>query len=222
MPDKLYAPIRVMIADDHEVYREGFRVMLKKPAEFEVVGEAEDGLELLELAGKLQPEVIVTDIKMPKLDGVQATRRITELYPHIGIIAISMFDDDHLIVAMLEAGARGYLLKNAGKNEVFEAIKTVYRQETYYCHHTSGKLAQMIAKSRFNPHRKRPKAEFNEKEKAVIRLICQEYSNKEMAAMLYHSVRTIEGYREKIQEKMGVRNTAGIVVYAIKNGIYII
>lgn len=220
MSKTLYAPIRVLMADDHEVYRDGFNVMLKKNADIELIGEAEDGKELVEMTSTLNPDVIITDIKMPKMDGIEATRLLAEKYPHIGVIAISMFDDDNLIVDMLEAGAKGYLLKNAHKDEIFDAIKTVYNQKTYYCHHTSGKLAKMIAKSKFNPYQKATKAQFTEKEVDVIRRICQEYSNKEIAAQLYLSIRTIEGHRDRILEKMEVRNTAGVVIYAIKNGIY--
>lgn len=220
MTKKLYAPIRVLLADDHEVYRDGFNVMLKKNADIELIGEAENGQELIEMTGQLKPDVVITDIKMPVMDGVDATRALAEKYPHIGVIAISMYDDDNLIVDMLEAGAKGYLLKNAYKDEIFEAIKTVHEQKTYYCHHTSAKLAKMIAKSNFNPYKKIPKIEFSEKETEIIRLICQEFSNKDIAGRLFLSVRTIEGYRDAILKKMDVRNTAGIVVYAIKNGIF--
>lgn len=220
MPNALYAPIRVVIADDHEIFREGFHVMLKKQTDIELVGEAEDGKELTKIVEKLSPDVIVTDIKMPIMDGIEVTKALSQSHPHIGIIALSMFDEDNLIIDMLEAGAKGYLLKNSHKHEIFEAIRTVYKDETYYCHHTSNKLAQMIARSKFNPYKKMPKPEFNDREIIVIRLICQEFSNKEIAAQLYLSIRTIEGYRDKILEKIDARNTAGIVIYAIKSGIY--
>ena len=194
--------------------------MLKRYKEIELVGEAENGDELIQLASSLQPDVIVTDIKMPKLDGVEATRILAESHPHIHIIALSMFDDDDLIIDMLEAGAKGYLLKNAHKEDIVEAIKTVYKEEPYYCNHTTHKLAQLIAKSKFNPSRKKIKPQFTSKEIEIIKLICQGFSNKEMAAHLNLSIRTIEGHREKIHEKTNVKNTAGIVIYAIRNGIY--
>lgn len=212
--------IRIVLADDHEIFRDGFNVMLKKQKEIELTGEAENGLDLIELVGKVQPDVILTDIKMPRMDGIEATRILSQKFPHINIIALSMFDDEHLIIDMLEAGAKGYLLKNAHKYEILEAVKAVYYQETYYCHHTTHKLAEMIAKSRFNPYKQKKKIEFTNKEKEVIHLICRQFSNKEMANELKLSTRTIEGYREKIMEKMNARNTAGIVVYAIKNNIY--
>ncbi|HSU29085.1 MAG TPA: response regulator transcription factor, partial [Chitinophagaceae bacterium] len=194
-------PIRIIIADDHEVFREGFQSMLKKYKEIELVGEAENGNELIRLAESLHPDVIVTDIKMPKMDGIEATRILAESHPHIHVIALSMFDDDDLIIDMLEAGAKGYLLKNAHKEDIVEAIKTVYNDEPYYCNNTTHKLAQLIAKSKFNPSRKKIRPQFTPKEIEVIRLICQGFSNKEMAAHLSLSIRTIEGHREKIHEK---------------------
>jgi two-component system, NarL family, response regulator NreC len=220
MNSTIYNTIRVVLADDHEIFRDGFNVMLKKQKEIELAGEAENGLELIELTSQVQPDVILTDIKMPRMDGIEATRILSEKFPQINIIALSMFDDEHLIIDMLEAGAKGYLLKNAHKYEILEAVKAVYHHETYYCNHTTHKLAEMIAKSRFNPYKQKTKTEFTDKEKEVIQLICRQFSNKEMATELKLSIRTIEGYREKIMEKMIARNTAGIVVYAIKHGIY--
>lgn len=220
MTNQLYAPVRIVLADDHEMFREGFKTLIKKQPDIELIGEAEDGNELVKMAGKLAPDVILTDIRMPGLSGIDATRKIIAQYPHMFIIALTMFDEEHLIVDMLESGAKGYLLKNAHKSEVFDAIKSVHRGDTYYCRETSAKLTQLIAKSRYNPHHEQAEASFTGRELEIIRLICEEYSNKEIAVKLTLSVRTIEGYRERIQEKMKVRNTAGIVVYAIKKGIY--
>jgi DNA-binding NarL/FixJ family response regulator len=217
---KQATPIRILLADDHEIFRDGFKAMLRKQPSIQLVGEAEDGEALIALARQTRADVIVTDIKMPRMDGVAATRYLAREYPHIGIIALSMFDEENLIVEMLEAGARGYLLKNAHKDEIIEAIKTVNNRQTYYCNDTSARLAQMIARSRFSEETKEKKPEFSEKELAVIRYICQEMTNKEMARQMKLSIRTVEGYRDKIQEKMGAKNAAGIVVYAIKNNIY--
>jgi DNA-binding NarL/FixJ family response regulator len=218
--DDHYLPIRIVLADDHEIFRDGFRVMLKKQSGVELIGEAPDGEELVKLVEELQPDIVITDIKMPKLDGIQATRILTKRFKDIGVISLSMFDEENLIIDMLEAGARGYLLKNAHKDEIIAAIEAVFRDQTYYCNHTSRKLTRMIAESSFNPNRRPVQPDFNERELKVIRFICQEFSNKEIALQLNLSVRTIEGYRDKIQEKINARNTAGIVVYAIKNRIY--
>ena len=215
-----YSPIRLVIADDHEIFREGLESLFNKQKEIELAEEAINGKQLLEQAERLLPDVILTDIKMPVIDGIEATKILTEKFPQIGIIALSMFEDENLIVEMLEAGAKGYLMKNAHKHEIIAAINAVYNQESYFCNHTTMKLAKLIGKSRFNPFKEPIKPGFTEKEREMIKLICQEFSNKEIATTLHQSPRTIEGYREKILEKTKAKNTAGIVIYAIKNGIY--
>jgi two-component system, NarL family, response regulator NreC len=211
--------ITLLIADDHELFRDGFKLMISKYKDIQLVGQAENGRDLLELAAKYLPNVIITDIKMPIMDGIEATKKITALYPDIGIIGLSMFDEDDLIIEMLEAGAKGFLIKNAGKLEITEAIRTVHNQEPYYCKGTSRKLTNMIAGSHFNPYKKKEKIEFTEKELTIIKLICSEYTNQQIADKLFISIRTVEGHRLKIADKMNVKNTVGFVVFAMKHGL---
>ena len=213
-------PIDIVLADDHEIFRDGFAIMIKKIPDIKLIGEASNGEELIQLCRSLNPEVIVTDIKMPVMDGIEATRKIKKEFPAMGVIALSMFGEEDLIIDMLEAGAKGYLLKNAHKDEIIAAVKAVHKDHPYYCRETTNKLAQMIAKSSFNPYKKIARPEFSEKEIAIIRLICEEYSNKEIGEKLELSKRTVEGYREKILEKIDAKNSVGIVIYAIKNKIY--
>lgn len=212
--------IKVIIADDHEVYRDGLRLMLSKVPDITIIEEAANGLQLLNSVKEQRPDIVLTDIVMPVMDGIAAAKKIAALCPGTGIIALSMFDEEHYIADMLEAGALGYLLKNADKSEIVEAIKTVYTHSPYYCKHTSAKLTRIISKSRFNPYTNKQVLFFTDKEKEVIQLICAEYTNKEIGQMLYLSTRTVEGYRARIQEKMNVKSTAGIVVFAIKTGLY--
>lgn len=212
--------ISVVIADDHEIFRDGLKLMLQKAENVNLVGEAGDGKELLALIESVRPAVVITDIKMPVMDGVEATKLIKERYPDTGVIALSMFDDEQLILEMLEAGAHGYLLKNSDKFEITDAIQTVYDGKQYYCKFTSGKLAKLIAISRNNMQKKKKEAEFTDKEKDIIRLICKEYTNKQIGEELFMSTRTVEGYRMKILEKMDAKNTVGIVIEAIRLGIY--
>ena len=209
--------IRLLIADDHEIFRDGLALMLAKQDNIELLGEAEDGRELITLAEQLQPDVILTDIKMPRMDGIEATRLLVQKFPDVKVIALSMFDEENLIVDMLESGAKGYLLKNADKHEILEAINSVYQDKVFYCKSTSAKLASMIVRSRFNPYKKHEPIIFSDREKEIIKLICQQFTAQEIGEKLFLSKRTVEGYRIKILEKMNVKNTAGVVVFALKH-----
>ncbi len=210
--------ISVIIADDHEIFRDGLKLILSKQKNIELVASVANGDQLIKTARNLKPDIIITDIKMPVIDGIEATRNINLTQPETGIIALSMFDEEDLIIEMLEAGAKGYLLKNADKNEIFEAIETVAQGENFYCKHTSSKLAIMIARSR-GKNQQKPEVQFSEREIDIIQLICKEYTNKEIADKLFLSARTVEGYRVKILEKMKVKNAIGIVIYAMQHGI---
>lgn len=212
--------IKVILADDHELFRDGFSVMLKKQPDIELIAEAGDGEQLLQLTHELQPEVVITDIKMPRADGIEVMRRLKKDLPHIGVIALTNYDEESLVVEMLEAGAKGFLLKSANKEEIVDAIKKVYHQKTAYCRQTNAKLAHLIANSAFQPYRKKKKVEFTEREKTIIQLICKGFTNKEIAAQLFLSKRTIEANREITMEKMEVESVAGLICYAITHGLY--
>ncbi len=206
-------PIKIILADDHEIFRDGFTSLINKQPGIELVAEAADGGQLVQLTHKFLPDVVLTDIKMPVMDGIEATRDISKKFPHIGIIALSMFNDDDLLVDMMEAGAKGYLLKNAPKEEVISAIISVNKNDQYYCNDTQLKLAKLDFKNRRNNH------DLNEREIEILQLICKEFSNKEIGEKICLSSRTIEGYRERILQKTQSRNTAGIVRFAYKHKI---
>ncbi len=221
LTQKTGTAIKLVLADDHEIFRDGFRVMLKKQAGIALVGEAANGRELIEQVMKLKPDVVITDIKMPVLNGIEATKEILKLLPSTGIIALSMFDEENLIVDMLDAGAKGYLLKNAQKQEIFDAIACVYGGKVYYCNHTSAKLINLLATSTYNKKKVAEKqASFTPKEIEVIQLICAEKSTKEIAAQTGLDARNVEKYRERIYKKTGAKNAVGLVVHAIQQGIY--
>jgi len=212
--------IKIILADDHEIFRDGFQTLLKNQTAIEMIAEAADGEQLVRLVSLHEPDVVLTDIEMPVMDGIEATRLISRTHPGIGIIALTMFNNDKMIINMIEAGATGYLLKNANKKEIIEAINSVAKHKPYYCTATDIKLAQMITNSRFIPNQPHQQLKFTDKEKEIMCLICREFSNKEISEQLYLSVRTIESHRERILFKTGARNTAGLVVYAIQSGIY--
>jgi DNA-binding NarL/FixJ family response regulator len=215
------AVINIVLADDHELIRDGFGVLIRKMPDIKLIGEAKNGKELLEIVRKLKPDVVVTDIKMPEMDGIEATKLLAKEFPELGIIALSMFDEKNLIAEMFDAGAKGFLLKNAQKDEIIDAIKAVNKGEHYYCRETNVKMAQLLAESlKKRAIKEELIAEFNEVELQIIKLVCKEYSNKEIADKLNINKRTIEGYRAEILKKTNSINSAGIVVYAMKHGIY--
>jgi DNA-binding NarL/FixJ family response regulator len=209
--------IRLLIADDHQIFLDGLALMLSKEPGFKVEGQATNGVQLMELIQEYQPEVVLTDIKMPELNGIGVAHQVRTKFPDVKVIALSMYDQEDQIVEMLEAGAKGYLLKNADKSEIIEAIYAVLSGEVYYCKNTSKRLVSMIARSNFNPYKQKEHVQFNEREIEIIKFICQELTAKEMGEKLFISKRTVEGYRTRILEKMQVRNTAGVVLYALKH-----
>ncbi len=215
----LLPDIKIVIADDHEIFRDGLKLMLGKYPEIQIVGEAQNGLELVEIVNEYLPDVILTDIKMPVMDGIDAVKKIISANKDATIICLSMFDEDDLILDMIEAGAKGYLLKNSDKTEIIDAITTVYHGNYHYSKSTSHKMMNMLAKSRFNPYAKKMKHEFSEREIEIINLICSEKSNKEIGEQLFLSSRTVEGHRQRIMEKMDVKNSVGLVIYAVKNDL---
>lgn len=209
--------IKVVIGDDHELYRDGLQLLLSRLDGVQLTGQATNGEELIDIVGKLRPDIVLTDIKMPVKDGIEATKHITEHYPDTGVIALTMYEDEEQIIEMLEAGAMGYLVKNAAKEEMEAAIHAVYNKQNYYCNQTTLKITKMVARSRFNPYKQRQKVFFKDTELEIIKLICEGLTSKEIASRINLSYRTVEGYRTRILEKMEVHNTASIIIYAIKN-----
>jgi DNA-binding NarL/FixJ family response regulator len=212
--------ITIVIADDHAIFRDGLKLMIKKEKGLKVVGEAANGKELIEKVDELTPHVILTDIVMPEMDGIAAARIISTKHSSVGIIALSSFDQEYLVIDMIEAGALGYLLKNTGRKEIVDAIEAVYLKQCYYCETVSAQIKKRIAGSSFNPFSKFKKIMFNETEIEIIRLLCEELTSKEIASLMFLSPRTIDGHRQRIMERIGAKSIAGILMYAVKNGIY--
>lgn len=209
--------IRLIIADDHSLLRQGLRSLLRRERHIQIVGEAANGDELISLVNEYQPDVVLTDIKMPVLDGIEATKQIKALgNASPEVVALTMFEDQQLIIDMLEAGAKGYLLKNAERAEVIAAIEAAYVHKAYFCSTTSKVLSASIAESDFNPFTHIPKPEFTPRELQIIEGICNDLSNKEIAAAYDINKRTVEAARTRIMHKLRVRGTAGIVVYALR------
>ncbi len=211
--------INIVIADDHEIFLDGLALMLSRQPNFNICGRASNGVQLMEIVDREKPDIVLTDIRMPVVDGIQSTKQILAAYPAMGIIALSMFDEENLVVEMLEAGAKGYLLKNAHKDEIIDAINTVHQNKIYYCAKTSFLLASMIVRSRAGNAAQQPAVVLNDREKDIIKMICQQQTTQEIADKIYLSKRTVEGYRVKILEKIQAKNIAGVVIFALKNNI---
>jgi DNA-binding NarL/FixJ family response regulator len=212
--------IKLIIAEDQALFRDGLRLLLQNEADIEIVGEAANGQEAMDLLLKEKPDVIITDIQMPEMDGVELTKELQGCYPEIKVIALTMYQEEYLIVDMLEAGAKGYLLKSSTKEKIVEAIHAVHANGRYFCETTSLKLMKKIAGSKIEIGQKEDAGKFTETEKQIIGLICQQYSSKEIAEKMHLGIKTIESYRNKIFDKMGVKNMAGLVIYAIRAGLF--
>ncbi len=210
--------IKVMIADDHDLFREGVQMVLSGIDHLQVIGSATNGNELLLMVKQNPPDVILMDINMPEKNGIETTQLLVASYPNIRVLALTMYSDDHHILEMLNAGAFGYLVKNADKSELIDGIEAAFENQRYYCKETSLHMANLIARTNSGKEKLKT-AIFNDKEIEFIKLLCLEKTAQEISEVVYLSRRTVEGLKAKIMEKMAVRNTAGIIVYAIKHEI---
>lgn len=213
--------IKVLIADDHVFYREGVRALLGAVKEVEVVGEANNGEEAIAKANELQPDVILMDLKMPGMNGIDATRRIRELHPKIGVLVITMFDDDDSVFAAMRAGARGYLLKDADKDEVVRAIVAVERGEAIFSPAIAQRMMQYFSTSS-SPAKKNQPDEFaglTERELEILDLIAQGHNNTVIANKLSLSIKTVQNYVSSILTKLQVVDRSQAIVRAREAGL---
>jgi DNA-binding NarL/FixJ family response regulator len=213
-------PIRYAIADDHKIFRKGLRLILDDDKELECVGEAENGLQLLALLDMAPVDVILLDLKMPEMDGIEVTKNVRFKHPTTKIVILTMHDDEHYILHLMEAGANGYLIKNADPEEVKTAIHAVQTNGYYFNDHVSNIMLKTIMNKNAIAPSFNNSIKLTDKEKEVLKLICQEHTTAEIGEKIFLSPRTVEGIRAMLLEKIGVRNTAGLVIYALKNGIY--
>lgn len=213
--------ISVVIADDHPLVRNGLDLILSDEEEIGIVGEASNGTELLQVVEQKKPDIIITDIKMPKMNGIDAVRKIKGRFPQIGIIVLSMYDKEQFVVDMMEAGALGYLLKDADKHVIVSAIKAVYNNELYYNTRYGRPFLRRLAHSKFDPYPyKPPVTVLTEIEKVIIRKICEGKSSKIIGDEMGYTERTVGTYRNNILEKLELPNAVALSMYAVKKGIY--
>jgi len=211
------AKIRVLLAEDHVIVREGTRELVQHEPDMEVVGEAGDGEEAIQLATKLRPDVVIIDIAMPKLNGIEATKQIKELYPATAVLVLTAYDDDQYIFALLEAGAAGYLLKNVRGRELIDAIRAVYAGESVLHPAITRKVIESFMPAG-KPAERRIAEPLSEREMEVVKLAGRGMSNKDIAEELSLSVRTVQAHLGNIFNKLGVGSRTEAVLYALKKG----
>jgi len=215
-------PIKVLIADDHVFYREGVRALLSNVPDVEVVGEANNGEEAIAQTKDLQPNVILMDLKMPGMNGIDATRKINEVYPNIGVLVITMFDDDDSVFAAMRAGARGYLLKDADKDEVVRAIVAVERGEAIFSPAIAKRMMQYFSAPSASSNKKGQPSEFaelTEREYEILDLIAQGDNNTVIANKLSLSIKTVQNYVSSILTKLQVADRSQAIVRAREAGL---
>jgi len=209
--------INILIADDHPIVREGISARLARKADCFVVGEANNGLEAVRAAASLKPEVVIMDIMMPQMDGILATEHIKKAAPGIKVIILSMHKRKEYIMRAFQAGADGYILKENISKEIVDAVKSVLKGERYICHSISQHLAEeyihLTENDQFNPLNM-----LSLREKEVLKMLVEGMQNREIAEALFITTSTVKTHRNKVMQKLGVHDLAGLVRFAVQNG----
>lgn len=213
------ATIKVIIADDHVLFRAGVKTALSLKKDIQIIGEADNGQQLLHLLKHLQPDVILLDIQMPIMDGITTLPEIRKLYPDIRIIMLTMHNDHSMISKLMELGANAYLTKNSDSEIIYDAIYTCFSNEYYFNDLTNKALLDGLRTKRNADAVNQSEAKLTEKEKHILKLMCDEKSTKEIADLVDLSPRTVEAIRDKLKTKTGTKSMAGLVMYAVKAGI---
>lgn len=214
--------IRVLLADDHKIVRDGLKSMLAKQLDIEVVGEAENGREAIQRARELTPDVVVMDIGMPELNGLDAARRLIEQMPGVKIVALSMHSDRRYVSEMLAAGAKGYLLKDSAFDELTRAIRAAAEGRTYLSPGVADVVLEDYLRrigSDGDPAAPPAPRGLSSREREVLQLIAEGLSTKQIASHLHLSVKTVETHRRQIMDKLGIFNIAGLIKFAVREGL---
>ncbi len=204
---------RIIIADDHQLFRNGLKILLDAFPEFEVVGEASNGKEFLKLLGDTKAEIALMDINMPEMDGIEATRNAVKIDPGISIIALSMYGEEEYYYKMVDAGAKGFLLKDSDISEVKEAILTIRKGGSYF----SQELLYYVIQKIKHRETEKKSANLSKREKEILLKICEGLSNQEIAESLFISKRTVDKHRANLLGKTNSKNTASLILFALRN-----
>ena len=214
--------IRVLVADDHSIVRDGLKALLEENPIVDIVGEAANGKQVIAFCEGNKPNVVLMDINMPEMNGIEATRAVVSAYPDVRVLVMSMFGDQKFISEALEAGAMGYMMKNVGKDALVEGIQTVHEGKSYFTRDVS---EIMMAKYMKTSSVKSPNnliyntADLTRREKEIIKLVADEMTNLVIGEKLFISSRTVETHRRNILKKLGIKNTAGLIKFAVENNL---
>lgn len=211
--------IRILLADDHNIMRRGLRLLLERQAGFEVIGEAADGRQAVEGAEAARPDVLVLDIAMPNMGGIDAAQRISVLLPHAGIVILSMHSDEGYVLRALKAGAKGYVLKDSAENDLIEAIKAVSEGKAFF----SPEISKILVEDYVREMKKRGAEDSYElltaREREILQMLAGGKSNKDIATLLNLSLYTVETHRRNLQDKLNLHSLAEVILYAVRKGI---
>lgn len=209
--------IRVMLADDHKILREALKGILEREHDITLVGEANDGAEALALAPRMHPDIVLMDIGMPVMGGIEATRTLITENPEIKVIALSTFSDRRIVMQMLDAGARGYIVKSAGRDELLRGIRAVAHGRTYLCPDASSVLVDSVRNK--NPAEPFSNERLGKREREVLQLLAEGHTSPEIGKRLYIATSTVEVHRRNIMRKLELHSIAELTKYAIRNGL---
>ena len=212
-------PIRILLADDHAVMRTGLRLVLERQSDFEVVGEASDGREALAMAQKLSPDVVVTDIGMPNLNGIEATRQLAASSPQIAVVILSMHSDESYVLRALKAGAKAYLLKESAESDLITAIRAVSTGKAFFSPAVSRMLVEDYVRQLQDREIEDSYELLTTREREILQLIAEGKSNKDIAAALNLSLYTVETHRGNLMEKLGLHTVPELILYAVRKGV---
>ncbi len=211
--------VKIIVVDDHEIFRNGLKLVLSKLKYIKVIGEASNGIQFLEVLKQEMPDIVIMDIEMPKMNGIEATKEALKINPNLKIIALTMFNEDEYIQSMIDSGVKGFLIKNINKETLDKAIQTVVNGSNYY----SEELFEYFTKQITKDEKKNNEAiKLTRREKEILQLVCEGLSNKEIADILYVSERTIVGHKTNLLQKTDCKNTIGLMAYAIKHKLVVV
>jgi DNA-binding NarL/FixJ family response regulator len=212
--------IKVFIVDDHDMFRDGVKLLLSSGQDAEVVAEACNGKDFLEKVEKINPDVVLMDIAMPEIDGIEASKRVKDILPNIKILALTMFGDEKYYYQMIQAGVKGFVLKSSGIGELLKAIHEVNEGRSYFSNELLVKLIASVGRQAENNETIKAEIQsISKREVEVLKLISQGFTNEEIAKKLHVSATTIRTHRANLMSKTNCNNTASLVMYAIKNKI---